>query len=202
MDMPSRHIYTSADAPLQLDGFQSAVARLAADGLINPRRVGVIGFSFTCFHSLYALTHDPHLFAAAAITDGNQMSYSQYVFAEDSQAQEVAEAVNGGMPWGQGLTSWAERVPTFNLDKVEAPLLISAFERWQLLAQYEPYAGLRRLGKPVEMLWLPRENATHVLKRPHHRYLSQQSAVDWFDFWLNGHEDPDPRWTRDELHER
>jgi prolyl oligopeptidase family protein len=190
MDMPSKHVFTAADAPFQLDGFQSAVARLAADGVIDPRRVGVIGFSYTCFHTLYALTHDPHLFAAAAITDGNEMSYTQYIF-RDPEIQDIMDKVNGGPPWGPGLASWMERAPTFNLDKVAAPLLISAFERWSLLSQYEPYAVLSRLGKPVEMLWLRRENATHVLKRPYHRYLSQESAVDWFDFWLNGHEDPD-----------
>ncbi|PYQ62047.1 MAG: hypothetical protein DMF53_13960, partial [Acidobacteria bacterium] len=192
MDMPSRHVFTAADAPFQLDGFQSAVARLTADGVIDPRRAGVIGFSYTCFHTLYALTHDPRLFAAAAITDGNEMSYTQYIFIRDPELQDMTDKVNGGPPWDQGLASWIESAPTFNLDKVAAPLLISAFERWSLLGQYEPYAVLSRLHKPVEMLWLRRENATHVLKRPYHRYLSQESAVDWFDFWLNGHEDPDP----------
>jgi dienelactone hydrolase len=191
MDMPSRHVFTAADAPFQLGGFQSAIARLAADGVIDPRRVGVIGFSYTCFHTLYALTHDPRLFAAAAITDGNEMSYAQYLF-RDPEIQDITDKVNGGPPWGQGLARWLESAPTFNLDKVAAPLLISAFERWSLLSQYEPYAILSRLHKPVEMLWLRRENATHVLKRPYHRYLSQESAVDWFDFWLNGHEDADP----------
>ena len=61
-----------------------------------------------------------------------------------------------------------------------------------LLSQWEAYAGLRRLGKPVEMQWLRRENAVHVLTRPSHRFLSEGSAVDWFDFWLNGREAPDP----------
>jgi len=192
MDMPVKHLFTTDDAPFQLAGFQSAVARLAADGLIDPQRVGVIGFSYTCFHTLYALTNDPHLFAAAAITDGNEMSYPQYVLVQESEVQDIADAVNGGKPWGGGLASWMARAPTFHLDKIAAPLLISAFERFELLAQWEPYAGLRRLGKPVEMLWLRRGNAAHVLTRPYHRYLSQQSAVDWFDFWLNGHEDPDP----------
>jgi hypothetical protein len=121
MDMPSRHVFTPADAPFQLDGFQSAVAHLAADGWIDPRRAGVIGFSFTCFHTLYALTQDPHLFAAAAITDGNEMSYTQYIFNEDGRGQDVTEAVNGGTPWGRDLTSWLAHAPTFNLDKVAAP---------------------------------------------------------------------------------
>jgi hypothetical protein len=28
--------------------------------------------------------------------------------------------------------------------------------------------------------------------QPYHRYISQQPIVDWFDFWLNGREDPQP----------
>ncbi len=64
--------------------------------------------------------------------------------------------------------------------------------RQELLSQWEIYAGLRKLKKPVCMLWLTNSNAPHILVKPHERYLSQQSAVDWFDFWLNGREDPDP----------
>ena len=73
-----------------------------------------------------------------------------------------------------------------------APLLISALERGELLALWEPYAGLRRLGRPVDLLWLQKEDATHVLVKPRHRELSTQSAVDWFELWLNGREDPYP----------
>jgi pimeloyl-ACP methyl ester carboxylesterase len=193
MAMPLAHFRTPEDGPFQMRGFEAAIAHLAADGWIDPRRVGVIGFSYTCFHALYALTHHPDLFAAATITDGNNMSYSQYIYDETGgDYQAISESTNGGVPWGGALTSWLERSPDFNLDKIAAPLLIAALERGQLLRQWEPYAGLRRLGKPVDMLWWRRENAEHVLKQPEHRYVSQQSAVDWFDFWLNGREDPDP----------
>ncbi len=60
------------------------------------------------------------------------------------------------------------------------------------MGQWEIYSGLRALGKPVDMVWLRRENAPHILVQPRHRYLSQQSAVDWFCFWLKSEEDPDP----------
>jgi hypothetical protein len=38
------------------------------------------------------------------------------------------------------------------------------------------------------MLYMP--GAAHVLERPWDRAASQGGNVDWFDFWLNGHEDP------------
>ena len=55
---------------------------------------------------------------------------------------------------------------------------------------WEWFAGLSRLGKPVELIYMP--NAIHTLIRPRDRMISQQGNVDWFCFWLKGEEDPDP----------
>jgi hypothetical protein len=98
--------------------------------------------------------------------------------------------------------NWFRSAPGFNLDKVKTPLLISAFETGQLMGQWEIYSGLRLLKKPVDMIWLRNENAPHILVQPHHRYISQEHAVDWFDFWLNGHEDPDPAKAEQYTHWR
>jgi len=35
-------------------------------------------------------------------------------------------------------------------------------------------------------------NGQHVLTKPLERWVSQEINVDWYDFWLNVHEDPDP----------
>lgn len=193
MDQPEGNIDTPREGPFQTEGFKSAIKSLASDGMIDPRRVGVIGFSFTVFHVLYAITHEPELFAAASITDGNDLSYWLYLlWTDEPYAQKWAEATNGGVkPFGkEGLMKWAGSAPGFNLDRVQTPLLISCLEKGTLVATWDIYGGLRTLQKPVEMLWLKKEDAPHVLVEPHHRYLSQQTAVDWFDFWLNGHEDP------------
>ncbi len=194
MSWLSANFQTPQDGPLAMEGFQSAIAHLAADGIVDSSRVGVIGFSYTCFHVLYTLVHNPKLFAAATITDGNNMSYLQYLLSTDSNngLQQISEATNGGMPFGQNVMHWIDRAPGFGVGKCKTPLLITSLERGELLAQWEIYSGLRRLHKPVEMLWLKRENAPHQLVKPFHRYVSQQTAVDWFDFWLNGHEDSDP----------
>jgi dipeptidyl aminopeptidase/acylaminoacyl peptidase len=193
MDQPTTYFDTPKEGPFQTGGFESAVEQLDREGVIDPHRVGAIGFSFTCFHVLYALVHKPSLFAAAAITDGNNVSYLQYLlWADIPVAQEYAEKVNGGVPFGTGLLHWALSAPGFNSNQIKTPLLISALEKGALIGEWEIYAGLRRLKKPVDMLWLKQENAPHVLVQPQQRYLSQQSAVDWFEFWLNGMEDTDP----------
>lgn len=184
------------DAEIEMEAFRSAIQQLATDGLVDPSRVGIIGFSFTVYHTLYALTHYPDLFAAASITDGNDLSYWLYLLWTDIPfAQKMGETANGGIkPFGkEGLLKWQESAPGFNLDRVQAPLLISCLEEGTLVGTWDIYGGLRTLGKPVDLLWLRNEDAPHVLVQPHHRYLSQQTAVDWFDFWLNGREDPDSR---------
>jgi hypothetical protein len=58
------------------------------------------------------------------------------------------------------------------------------------LGVWEWFAGLSRLGKPVEVIYIP--DGDHVLVKPRDRLTSQQGNVDWFCFWLQGHEDPDP----------
>jgi hypothetical protein len=183
------------DAEVEMEAFRSAIQHLSIDGFVDVKRVGIIGFSFTVYHTLYALTHHPDLFATASITDGNDLGYWLYLMWTDIPfAQQMAEAANGGVkPFGkEGLLKWQESAPGFRLDQVQAPLLISCLEEGTLIGSWDIYGGLRTLGKPVDLLWLRDEDAPHVLVQPRQRYLSQETAVDWFDFWLNHHEDPSP----------
>ena len=55
---------------------------------------------------------------------------------------------------------------------------------------WEPYAGLRYLQKPVDLIMLNTDE--HVLTNPAVRMASQGGSVDWFRFWLQDYEDPDP----------
>jgi dipeptidyl aminopeptidase/acylaminoacyl peptidase len=192
----SRSEDSRSDAEVEVAAYGSAVRQLSTEGLVDPRRVGIIGFSFTVYHVLYSITHYPDQFAAASITDGNDLSYWLYLLWTDMPvAQQMAEQANGGVkPFGKnGLLKWQESAPGFNLDRTQSPLLISCLEKGTLVASWDIYGALRTLKKPVEMVWLTKEDAPHVLVQPRHRYLSQELAVDWFDFWLNEHEDPSPR---------
>ena len=193
METPMTHYRSPDEGSFQVEGFESAINQLSEDGFIDRRHVGILGFSYTCFHVLHAITHRPDLFEAASITDGVNTSYMQYVLATDGGvAQEQFEQTIGAEPFGRGLLQWYASSPGFNFDMTRTPLLISALERGQLLEQWENYACLRKLKKPVDLIWLRKENAPHILVQPAQRYLSQQMAVDWFCFWLKGDEDPDP----------
>src|SRR5207302_4232671 len=79
------------------------------------------------------------------------------------------------------------------LDKVTTPVLVNAEGREDVLFMWQPCAGLRALHKPTELVMLNTDE--HVLTNPAVRMASQSGSVDWFRFWLQGYEDPDPAKT-------
>jgi hypothetical protein len=96
----------------------------------------------------------------------------------------------GAPPFGEGLQQWLKRSPAFNLEKLTTPLLFVGEGPFSLLFMWQPYAGLRYLKKPVDLIML--NTREHVLTNPGVRLASQGGSVDWFRFWLQNYEDPDP----------
>jgi hypothetical protein len=106
------------------------------------------------------------------------------------------ETENGGAPFGDGLKSWLVKSPGFNADKVHTPLwlVLQSGPISGVLSHWEMFSRLRRLGKPVELYVMPDvEHGSHNPQNPRQVVALQQGEVDWFDFWLNGREDPDPK---------
>jgi len=72
-------------------------------------------------------------------------------------------------------------------------LLVVGEGRLSLLSMWLPYAGLRYLNKPVDLVML--NTYEHELTNPSARLASQGGSIDWFRFWLQGYEDPDTAKT-------
>ena len=183
-----------SEGPCAVSGYEAAAERLAADGLIDPQKIGIIGFSRTCFYVMQALTTGSSLhLKAASITDGVMETYFEYMLDPEGSAHETNPMI-GGEPFGAGLQQWLKRSPGFNLDKVATPLLVNTEGRGGLLLEmWEPYAGLHYLHKPVDLIILNTDE--HTLTNPAVRMASQGGSVDWFRFWLQDYEDPDPAKT-------
>jgi len=180
---------TPEEAPREAASFEGAIDYLNQKNLIDPDHVGIIGFSRSCFHVKYSLTHSKYHFAAASVTDGIDAGYLQYIAYATALPLEF-EKLNSGLPFGDGLQSWLSRSPGFKIDKVESPLLILAENPNALLTEWEWFAALSLLHKPVELTYI--KDGEHLLQEPWQRMVSLQGNVDWFSFWLKGEEDPDP----------
>jgi hypothetical protein len=185
-------LVTPEEGERVMRAYEGAVAYLDRRGIVDSLRVGLVGFSRTCFYVKYTLTHSAQRFAAAVVSDGVDAGYLQYLTASSARPITAAEfeAMIGSPPFNAGVSLWVKRSPGFLLGKVHTPLLIQALEPSSLLDEWEWFAGLKRLGRPVDLLYLP--NGSHILVRPWDRLASQQGTVDWFCFWLANSEDSDP----------
>jgi dipeptidyl aminopeptidase/acylaminoacyl peptidase len=180
-------VATPDEAPLAMSAYESAIDYLNSQGIIDPRSVGILGFSRTVYRVSYTLTHSKYRFRAASLEDGVDGSYFQAVITADYEGPDAA-ALNGAPPWGKGLTQWMERSPLFNIDRISCPIRIEAYGLTSLLGMWPWYSLLKEREMPVDLVLLP--DASHQVVKPWERLVSQQGNVDWFAFWLTGKEDP------------
>lgn len=203
MGWNSDHFGDPTEEYAQVEGFASLVKMLDRQGVVDRSKVGLAGWSRSVFHTYGALVADRPKLAAAMVIEGVNFGYWQYL-AEVSQESGIADeahTVIGRAPFGAGLNLWVKRSPIFHLDHVIAPLLMLETGRQTLLEDWEPYAALYALHKAVDMVSVP--EGPHVETNPGQRLATQGTNVDWFRFWLQGHEYPDPkkaeqyhRWER------
>lgn|GEM_PF-927650 len=187
---------TASEGPSFVDGVDAAVLAIARAWPIDVKRVGIVGFSRGGALVGYAMTHPGKIrFSAAISADSADPSYLQYLFfnvASEGAVSRVSEyeSWHGGGEFWSNKDAWIERAPGFNLEKVQAPWMIAMNGRHNLLPSMELFAGLRRLGKRVEMLMFP--EGAHQLIRPRERFASMSATSDWMAFWILGYEDPTP----------
>ena len=172
--------------------YDSIIGKLSGEGLIDPTKVGAIGFSSPVRVVLAHMAFGKNRLAAASILDGVDSGYLQSMLWLQVKGDFETRYENGGLPFGaEGLKNWIVKSPVFNTDKMKTPLLILSFAPGALLAQWEEYSTLYQQNKPVELITLPAPYE-HPSTNPKNRLYSETFNADWFDFWLNNHEDPDP----------
>ena len=194
LQVPDVHDWdeTPAEAPNMAETLERAMEYVDSLGCLDRDHLGIVGFSRTGLYAHYLLAHSKLHFEAAVVADGSDGGYSQYLqFLNAHQfTASDSELINGGVPFGSGLLYWLRRSPEFFLDRITTPLLLQVSSPDILSSMWAPFVGLRRLGKPVELLYFP--TGAHIMEKPWDRLASQGGAVEWFAFWLKGEKDADP----------
>jgi dipeptidyl aminopeptidase/acylaminoacyl peptidase len=181
--------------------WDSAADMLASRHIVDPNKVGIIGFSITGWLTEFALVHGKTKYEAATAADNVQYSYGEYWLGHREATMRGYDAMYGGPPYGATGINWQKYAVSFNLDKVRTPLLMEEmgygreFDRTaspplDLSSESEVFGGLSHLGRPVELYYYPNED--HLPDHPQARLDSEQRNLDWYRFWLQGYEDPDP----------
>jgi dipeptidyl aminopeptidase/acylaminoacyl peptidase len=189
-----------------LELIEAIVDSLAKQGRIDPKRVGLWAFSRSGMAVRHAIAFSRYRFAAAVLADSLEAGYVTYATSSGTWGKKFIPAsidpIFGGPPAGQSLAYWVKDAATFNFDRWHTPVRELRFGPGQSLEEgWETLNMLRRLSKPVELVWLP--DAAHGIVRPSDRMAVQGGSVDWFRFWLQGRTDDDPaktdqyrRWSR------
>jgi dipeptidyl aminopeptidase/acylaminoacyl peptidase len=141
---------------------EAAVAKLDSEGLIDPLRIGIAGWSRAGYYTSYLLIHSSIKFAAASNIDGGASEYTDRLrpFTDEE------------------------------LKRVSAPILFNSHGLWSLVYHGAMADRLLALNRPADILYF--QSASHSTTRPQHRLRSLGSNIDWWRFWLMDQEDPDP----------
>jgi dienelactone hydrolase len=187
---PIGHTTKSDEAKDRTAAMVAAAREMIAKGVADPDKIGLAGFSRNGYFVEYALTHSDFHFAAAMVADNYSTSYVQSMLRD---WWSFDTDIVGVPAFGEGLRTWLQVSPEFNVEKVNAPVLMVAQSEGitTIIGQWEFFSRLRFLQKPVELFVMPDafDHGAHGTQNPQQVQTVQERVADWFEFWLTGHED-------------
>jgi hypothetical protein len=184
--------------------FEALSRQLTSSGLVDGKKIALAGFSQNGYWVEYTLAHSDFPFAAAIAGDNYEPSYLQSALGN---WREADVEFNGGPAFGAGLQEWLLHAPGFNAEHMHTPLLMTGQSGGLLMiiGEWEIYSRLRHLNKAAQIYMMPQvdQHPSHTPQNPRQIIAIQETALDWFDFWLTGREDSAPekreqyaRWHR------
>jgi dipeptidyl aminopeptidase/acylaminoacyl peptidase len=165
---------------------RTAVDLVAARGIADPKRMGIMGWSYGAFWTDYIMTHYPEWFQAAASGEGDNHNPALYWLGGNVYKRQEDNFFGGG-PYGKYWERWKEVAPALNVDRLRGPLLLETST--SILLAMEMREAILTQGGQTELYYTDDE---HVFQQPVNRFNSMMRHFDWFNFWLLGEEDPDP----------
>jgi dipeptidyl aminopeptidase/acylaminoacyl peptidase len=167
---------------------ESAIDLLSKEGRIDRTRVGMGGLSFGSEVTTW-IAMKLRLLAAASVSTPSMSS--TYYLLGSIRGKLFTDALR--MLWGlrspeETPDRWHLLSPQFNLDKISAPILLQMPEQEYLAALDYAIPLIDR--RMADLYVFP--NEPHQKFQPRHKLAVYERNIDWFRFWLQGYEDPDP----------
>lgn len=173
----------------------SGVDLLVREGIADPERLGIMGWSYGGFLSAWAITQTDRFRAAsigAPVTDLTAMEGT-------SDIPGFIASFFDTLPWKDDALM-RSRSPIAHIARASTPVLIQhgmADQRVPLSQGQMLYRALRDLGVPVTMVAYPR--TPHTAREPKLRRDVMERNLWWFDRWIGGDERSFREWQTDEM---
>ncbi|MFJ6427117.1 serine hydrolase [Microbacterium maritypicum] len=161
--------------------FLEPIDQLVAEGIADPARLAVTGYSYGGFMTCFLTSRDDRFAAAVAggvVTDlfsmGGTSDFGHYLSSKE----------NGGLPWRDEERISAQS-PFTQVDRVTTPTLIlhgAADDRCPVGQAEQWFTALRERGVPTRLVLYPGGSHLYVLSgAPSHRADFSQRVIDWVE---------------------
>jgi dipeptidyl aminopeptidase/acylaminoacyl peptidase len=164
-------LQTPEEGPRVTAHVESAIDYLDGIGLIDRSRVGIGGWSRAAFHTDYVLMHSKYPLKAGIHIDGG----GNYEIFMDQMC---------------GTAIPTDDACSRNFDKLTAARLSQQHAYGSVVSETSLITKLKNLGKAIDFYFYSDE--PHDLRVPERRRHSLTLNVDWYRFWLQDSEDPNP----------
>jgi dipeptidyl aminopeptidase/acylaminoacyl peptidase len=159
----------------------SGVDYLIGEGIADPERLGIMGWSFGGHHTFWGITQTNRFKAASAGAGANDLisMYSQ------TDLPGFYHTYLGPRPW-ENFELYEQRSAYRFVDRVTTPLLIQVGERdervpaEQSIQFYEAVSGLGKA--PAKLVIYPGEG--HGLREVNHIRDMMMRNIEWFSRWI------------------
>jgi dipeptidyl aminopeptidase/acylaminoacyl peptidase len=168
---------------------EALVGKLGREGVIDPRRIGMGGFSFGSEVTMWMLARTRLLGAASIASPQIEPAYYWINAMRGRDQPALLASVWGIGPPGTTEERWSLVSPTASAARIDAPLLMQLSEQEARLDP-ELHARLSRSVTPVELYAFPDE--AHFKVQPIHQWHAMTRNLDWFRYWLLEAVDGDP----------
>ncbi|MEE6263798.1 serine hydrolase [Plantactinospora sonchi] len=172
--------------------FLEPIDVLVDEGIADPRRLAVAGYSYGGYMACYLTGRDSRF--AAAVAGGVVSDLTSMVGASDD-GHLLAAYELGGLPWADR-DRYAEMSPLTRVDQVRTPTLVvhGADDRRCPVGQAQQWhTALRQRGVPTRLVLYPQASHLFILDgRPSHRLDFNRRVVDWVERYAGDPDGPRP----------
>jgi len=161
--------------------FLEPIDALVSEGLADPQRLAVAGYSYGGFTTCYLTSRDDRFAAAVA---GGVVSDLVSMAGTSDAGHFLSDLELAGQPWSDP-EAYAEMSPMAQVTKVRTPTLIvhgAADVRCPIGQAEQWHTALRERGVPTRMVLYPDASHLFIINgKPSHRIDFNQRVVDWVE---------------------
>lgn len=168
---------------LGFDDIMTGVDHLIAEGIVDPERMGVLGWSAGGHWSNWILTHTDR-FKAISSGAGTMNWISMYAQSDVQRNRQYY--VGDGFLYEDFDTYW-DQSPLKYIMNAKTPTMIHVVEgdpRVPSPQSVELHMALKKLNVPTELFMYP--GHSHGIPDPRNRLVKAVSEMAWMDHWVRG----------------